>query len=222
MLQQALDNDSGETEATSTTRASCLACDYGRSEYSVHHRFVASAIDELPFGRGKAFGANMPRLLDYAVGGWTVSGILSLQTGPPYNIATTNNSGESEISNRANCLNTDYYSAHHLHSDPNHQWLNVNAFSATTANTFGNCARSVYTAPGTENLDAEVSKYFPLPYRDNGTIEFRAEAFNALNHANFGIPASSVGSPTAPAANFGSIASAGSARIIQLALKFKF
>lgn len=218
--EKSLDTDSGEGGATYSTRAACISCDYGRSLFSVPQRFVASSIYELPIGRRKALGANMSPLANVLIGGWEVSGIYTIDSGGPFDIAATAQSGESEYSSRANCVSTNYYSAHHLHTDPNHQWLNPAAFAAPAVGTFGNCARDVVTGPGDQTLNAEAAKHFG--FGDGRDIEFRAEAFNALNHTNFSNPAASVGSTTAPAGNFGRITSAGSARIIQLALKLKF
>lgn len=219
MWQHILDNDSGTGAGTSTERAACLRCDYGTSEYNVRQRFVASMIEKLPIGRGHRLGGNMPRALDAIVGGWTVSGIVTLQEGQNITVTTTNNAGELQASTRPNCVSNQIYTPNRdLHNDPNHQWLNPAAFQATTAGTFGNCPRGVYIAPGTENVDASLSKFFPMPHK--GTLELRAEAYNALNHTNFGIPSSGT-SLTVPI-TFGRISSAGSARVFQFAAKIKF
>ena len=47
--------------------------DYGRSDFDVNHRFVASAVYQLPIGRGKRFGGNMNKALDMVVGGWQLT-----------------------------------------------------------------------------------------------------------------------------------------------------
>ena len=60
--------------------------DYGPSDFDVDHRFVASYIYQLPFGRGKRFGGGINRAEDLAIGGWQVTGITTFQTGFPFSI----------------------------------------------------------------------------------------------------------------------------------------
>jgi len=56
--------------------------DYGNVTGTRRHRLLSSGVLELPVGRGKRFGGGMDRIADLAVGGWQVSGIFLLQTGP--------------------------------------------------------------------------------------------------------------------------------------------
>ncbi len=56
--------------------------DYGNVTGTRRHRFLSSSVFELPVGRGQRFGGGMNRLADAAIGGWQVSGIFLLQTGP--------------------------------------------------------------------------------------------------------------------------------------------
>jgi len=75
--------------------------------------------------------------------------------------------------------------------------------------------------PGFANIDFSVSRSFPVPIGPNAEsqkLQFRADFFNLLNHANFNNPVSSVSSTT----TFGRILSAQDPRILQLALKFVF
>ena len=69
--------------------------------------------------------------------------------------------------------------------------------------------------PGLANLDVSLQKKWIL--HENQAIEFRFDAFNALNHANFNLPGRIFG-----AANFGVVTSAQDARELQLALKLMF
>ena len=95
--------------------------------------------------------------------------------------------------------------------------------------------RNTFIGPGYWNLDLGVTKYFDL--REDLRMQFRAEAFNALNHPNFDHPvAASVGSPSILSTVFGQsccatvappstqtvIQTGESARIIQFALKLLF
>jgi hypothetical protein len=79
---------------------------------------------------------------------------------------------------------------------------------------FGNSGVGGLRGPGLTNLDFNVSKQFTFSERFNA--QFRTEFFNALNHANFGVPGVTIG------AGFGQIVSTSDARIIQFALKLRF
>lgn len=103
------------------------------------------------------------------------------------------------------------------------------AFAGDVGTDYGNVGRNVLRGPAQSNLDLSVSRRFP--FRESRSLEFRADLFNALNHADKGIPVSDISSATldpntgrviAPG-NFGRILSADSSpRIIQLSLKFDF
>jgi hypothetical protein len=83
------------------------------------------------------------------------------------------------------------------------------------AGRFGNAGRNVARGPAFVNLDLSLMKNFVLSERVR--LQFRAEAFNVANHANFGLPVADLASP-----NFGRILSASPARLMQFALKLVF
>ena len=78
---KSLDNDSNGTDSAAAVPSvnaqnpNCLACEYGPSTFDVPQRFVFSGVYELPFGRGKHFGGNMPEVANLALGGWQLSGV---------------------------------------------------------------------------------------------------------------------------------------------------
>jgi hypothetical protein len=71
--------------------------------------------------------------------------------------------------------------------DAGRGWINPAAFSIPQAGTFGNSGRNSLTGPGLAQLDLTLSKRFAVTERVN--VEFRAEAYNILNHTNFANPA---------------------------------
>jgi hypothetical protein len=95
------------------------------------------------------------------------------------------------------------------------QFFNTNAFAPNAIGTFGNLGRNALRGPGLANLDMGIFKDFPVTEKQS--LQFRAEAFNALNRTNLGTPVTRLASPA-----FGRIQSAGSARIVQLGLKYRF
>jgi hypothetical protein len=86
---------------------------------------------------------------------------------------------------------------------------------ATQAGQFGNEGRNVVRGPGIEDVDFSLFKNFNATERAH--LQFRAEVFNPLNHANLGLPENDLESPA-----FGQILQAGSPRLLQLAIKLNF
>ena len=95
------------------------------------------------------------------------------------------------------------------------------AFTNTTADNFETCARNSLRAPSTWNVDLSTMKDFRI--RENHTMQFRMEMFNAPNHPAWGRPSAAWGSQgAAPNVAFGRIRSTSQLRQIQFALKYSF
>jgi len=91
-------------------------------------------------------------------------------------------------------------------------------FSNPVAGSPGGTPQRAFRGPLYTNVDASMFKNFRLGFLgEQGTLQFRAEAFNLFNHANFNLPTSNINS-----GSFGQISSAFSARILQFALKINF
>ena len=96
------------------------------------------------------------------------------------------------------------------------QWFNTGAFAVPPPYTFGNEGIGVITGPGVSNIDLSASKNTIIT--EGVKLQFRAEFFNALNHANFAAPNTTLGF-----AQFGQItATAIANRVIQLGLHLNF
>ena len=178
----------------------------------VRHRWVASSVYELPWGRkrrwlNRGFSATL-------LGGWNLGSILTLQAGSPVGATTQNNTlnAFSPGAQRANILGPADL--------PNgkrtvERWFDTSAFALPAPFTFGNSARAATTGPGIINFDLSLIKNFSFSERFN--LQFRLESFNIANRANFEEPGTALGAP-----NFGVITSAKSARTNQLGLKLTF
>jgi len=177
------------------------------------HRFSASGIYELPFGKGRQFGANVNRATSYFVSGWQVAGVYQLQSGVPIgwgNIFFTGNVKDIKLSGDEQSVA---------------RWFNTSAGFVTAA--AAQPVSNVRTFPlrfgfvrtdQISNIDLSVIKKTEII--ENKNLEFRAEFINAFNHALLPGPTTGVTS-----AAFGQIVAsnqANYARRIQLTLKFVF
>jgi hypothetical protein len=96
--------------------------------------------------------------------------------------------------------------------------FDTSLFSEETMGQLGNAKRRIFYGPGINNFDLTLRK--DLPIADAKSLEFRVEAFNVFNHAQFYGPSSVNGQKEDP--DFGSIVSAAAPRLMQFATKFSF
>jgi hypothetical protein len=186
------------------------------SNIDVPQRFTLAYNWELPLGQGHALlGSN--RVIGKIAGGWQINGVTTAQRGFPLGLGTSVNQTNSYGGgSRPNNNGTSAALSGDIESRLN-RYFNTSVFSQPPAFTFGNVARDLpdVRAPGYVTFDFSVFKNTRFLERYN--LQFRAEAFNALNHPNFGGPALTFG-----AGGFGSIGGTGAARLMQLALKVQF
>ena len=199
--------------ATNNQIADNRALDKGPTSFNVKHRAVLSALWDLPFGRGRDLGSNMSRALDYVVGGWTLTTIASFSNGLPIFITTSNRTGSPFVGHRPNRSCVGDLSNANIRS--NFQFIDTGCFENTEQGFFGNSDRAPISGPGLNNLDIGIQKHFDIT---EGTyVQFRAEMFNAFNHAQFRNPNGSVANR-----NFGLVSGARAPRLMQMGLKVIF
>jgi len=198
-----------------------LTCEKAPSAFHVPHRFVASILYMLPFGKGQRF-LNRGGVVNQVVGGWQLSTITTLQSGGVVTTASWDSAGTNFITNatRLNCV----LGADPVMANPGQNgWYNPAAFTNTAPGTFGSCSRNNLRGPWRGTEDVSIMKFFPIKEQMN--LEFRTEMFNAPNHVILGNPSAAWGNgsnPT-PSGNFGRITgTAANMRQIQFALKFNF
>jgi acyl dehydratase len=180
--------------------------DRGLATDDIPQMFNFASTYELPFGKGKAF-LNQGRLLNGAIGGWQLSGTFNAERGIPIQV-----SGPcDQITCRPDLIgNPKAVPGGQKEAD----WINAAAFAppfGTNQNFWANynptsplayqwgtagSVLSTLRAPGFWNLDAALSKRFPLG--ENRYFQVRWEAFNALNHQNLGYPNTSYCLPPGP------------------------
>ena len=99
-------------------------------------------------------------------------------------------------------------------------YYNPCAFVLQPAATFGNAGRNILYGPGRYNIDTALWRNFSVG--EKRRLEFRGEAFNILNHANWGNPSGTISGTTAGFISGPATGSTGSARILQVAMKLVF
>jgi len=212
-------NDSWEGSASTNAQITdCRACDKGPAAFDQRHRVTVGAVYDLPAGQGRRFGGRIHPAVDALVGGWTVSALASLQTGSPFDLsvpATTGSPFVTHLPNRV-CDGRDDSLAGNLRNNGG-LYFNRSCFQAPLTGFFGNTGRNVQFGPGFQNWDVGIHKNFRIPAREGMQLQFRAEAFNTFNHAQFGNPNGNVASP-----QYGLVTTARAPRRIQFALKFLF
>ena len=204
------------SDSTRSQIANCRACDKGFSSFDVAHRFVTSAIWEVPFGRGRRFGSGASKAADLILGGWAVTTITTFQTGAPFEINQPRTAGQSFVRQRPNriCSGEDNSISSNVRNNGG-LFFDTSCFEQTGAGIFGNSGSFPIHGPGLNNWDIGIQKVFSV--NEDVRIQFRTEMFNAFNHAQFNRPNNNRGS-----VNFGRISSARAPRLIQLGLKVIF
>ena len=202
--------------------------DYAPSDFDVDHRFVASYVYQLPFGRGKKFGATMNRAADLAVGGWQLSGITTFQTGFPFGIGASDPLGLTDSGgNRAN-----YIPGCNIHANLTKpfQRINPDCFTNPPLGEYGDTARNFLRQPGINNWDMGIGKDFTIFERLK--FQFKMDTFNTFNHHQYsgdvgglivaGSGGNEVISNGVGSSSFGQITGASSSRLLQFSGKIIF
>jgi len=204
-----------------------IATERALSDFDARRRFVMSGVYLLPFTAQNGF-------LKRVVAGWSVAPIVNMQTGSPFSpivpLSATlapgatpapgviYNSGSLEQYDRPDVVVGQPL----LMPNPSpSQWINPKAFARHNLG-FGSAGRNILTSPGFQDVDFSIAKNTSI--KEGISLQFRAEAFNLLNHPNFTQPqnsltASTFGQITATRSTRGDL---GSSRQLQLGMKLIF
>lgn len=162
----------------------------GNSDFDVTNYVTGDFTYALPFGRGRQFASNTNWLLDELIGGWNVSGIPTWHTGQAY--GTVASAFVAGYANDAPGILVGPKSAliHHQHKDSSGAMQLYADPSAAAAAFIGPVglkigSRNNLRGPNYFNLDAGLAKNFALVPSGRLHLQFRADAFNVLNHPNF-------------------------------------
>jgi hypothetical protein len=171
----------------------CRACDRSSSDIDVRHNLTVNGVYELPFGPGKRLLAD--GLASKIFGGWELAGISTARTGLPVNVTVTRKASAlpdgNTSSQRPNLVpGVPIYAANQTPTN----WFNPAAFSLPANGTWGNLGRFIANGPGIFEIDSSLQKRFRVTERV--ALNFRAAAYNLLNHPIYSTPSGKIGSLT--------------------------
>ena len=200
----ALDNATGAYSPTGgstillTGNGPLFGANYGNSDNDQRQAVTVSILYELPFGKGRQFGANWSRTADYVVGGWQLNPFWIAGSGTPYNI-TVNPINSSGPADRVDIVgNPSNGELVRDNARGGFDWFNGSAFAPPPVTTTtalgpigiytrpGNFARNTLHGPGYNQLTASLFKNVPITEKVIGQLRF--EAYNVLNHPQFTNP----------------------------------
>jgi hypothetical protein len=201
--------------------SSCRA----NSDFDMTHLISADGLYDLPIGRGRALGRDMPGWLNQIVGGWQVTALELWHTGFSFTTVTEAFPVSFNANSPAVFTGTHHDIRTNIHTDPTTGQLQLFADPTAALNAFTGPfglqgpTRNNLRGPRFSNTDLSLNKHFQV--RENLGLEFRAEAYNAFNHANFALPIGSVADINNPSI-FGVINADAGPRVMQFSLRLDF
>jgi hypothetical protein len=201
-----------------------------RGDFDRPHRLVVSYTYDLPVGKGQSYLSNIGPALNQLLGGWSLSGIVTYQSGLPFSVTDSTSGGIFGTTlGTAQFLCTNAHQAYTTGSltDRLAHYLNPACFATAPpaansagagATGWGNTPRNAFRGPSQQNWDLSVIKGFRISERQS--LQFRTDFFNLFNHPVFRFPSAvNIGTPS----TFGQITeTAVPARLIQFGLKYSF
>jgi hypothetical protein len=156
--------------------------DYGNSDFDTRHNFTSLLNYDLPNA------SHLKPLFS----GWTLSSLLSVHTGQPFNITTNvDTTGTGEGVQRVDLIGDPYAGVSHAFTAAGVSWINPGAFAAPAPGSYGTLPRNFLYGPGFGSVDFSVVKNTRITERIN--TQFRIEMYNLFNRKNFAPPSSGCG-----------------------------
>ena len=182
------------------------------------HRMVLATIVDLPVGRGRWIGRDMNRIADVFVGGWSISTILTFQTGTPISLISGGSLEGGVQRPDVTCSQVSSGISYHKAAATGASIFDLSCLSSPGDQVAGNAPRyfSNLRSDGIHNVDVSFSKEFGI--REGMKLQVRGEFFNFTNTPRFAIP-----DTTLTDAEFGQVNSTlNSPRVTQVGLRFEF
>ena len=166
------------------------------STYDQRHVIHGFAIYDLPFGRGRQIGNDMPKWANFIAGGWTATGLTRINSGFPYIVylSDTNQLGDLTHSARPDVVSgvplvNPLYSSSCPVGAGCQPYVNPSAFMRPPLGEVGNAARTLDNVRGPFDpyFDLSVQKTFNIGESGKRRVQLRVDALNVLNHPTFAV-----------------------------------
>jgi hypothetical protein len=195
----------------------------GPSDFDRRHRFVDSFVWQIP-DAGKALHSSVASAI---LRDWQAGGIITLQSGSPFSIYSTNDAVAGAGTAMADVIGTVALPGGRSRGEQVAEYFNTSAVTQAAPGTYGTLGRNALIGPGFANVDFSMARNFRLPFLgESGKLTFRAEFFNLFNRPNLANPGDpNLNNPgnLVGTDSFGQItATASDARILQFSLKAAF
>ncbi len=193
---------------------------YAPSDFDRRHVLQATYTAEIPIGRGRSFGSDMPKALDFLIGGWQVAGTFNWASGRPFTVYSGLNTFSNVNQSFANCSGCPRDLGSLVERNGTNYWFSEAAqamFSQPEPGELGDTGRNYFIGPRQFQTNASLSKKFR--FTERMSFDLRADALNLTNNASFGLPTATFNSSV-----FGRIRDSVTSfsRRIQLSGKFNF
>lgn len=185
----------------------------GASDYDRTNVFTGSYVWTLPNPK-TPFGA---RWLGAVIDGWEWSGIVTLATGTPFGINSTNDAMAGAGTPQGLLVGDLSLPSGRSRGAEISQFFNTAAVAQALPGTWGDIGRNVLRNPDSSNVDTRISRIIPLKFRETASLQCLFEAFSALNHPQLAAPDNRLGRST-----FGQVTTVNGQRVLQLGLKLSF
>ncbi|MGI8640808.1 MAG: carboxypeptidase regulatory-like domain-containing protein [Pyrinomonadaceae bacterium] len=193
---------------------------YAPSDFDRRHVLQATYVYELPFGRGRMFATEIPKALDYVIGGWQIAGNLLWSSGRPFTVYSGANTFSNVVQSTAECSGCNRHLGKLVQEIGTNYFFSADQralFSLPAVGSNGNTGRNFFIGPRFFTTDVSLTKKFKVTERFN--FDLRLDAKNATNNPSFGNPVATFTSTT-----FGRIRDGvtSSSRRMQVSLKLNF
>ncbi len=171
-----------------------IRMDRGPADFNRHHTLTVYDVWQVPLGKGHKFLSDLPKPINGVIGGWTISSIVTFMTGQSFSVSsgilTANNIrssratingpiGDFALNNGIGSTAGPYFATAAMLNG------STSPFGIADAGSYGNQGRNMFSGPSFFNTDVTLMKTFAV--HDRWKLDFRADAFNVFNHANFRI-----------------------------------
>ena len=163
----------------------------GLSSFDVRHSLVMNVVYQLPWGRAGHSSDN--RVVGLLANGWEVSGIGKVQSGSPFNVTGSLDSAQRDkiaAYPALSALPPNLVGTQVVHPQNPNDYFDLNSYALPAAGTLGNLGRDPIIGPGLVDFDLSLEKEGRIASigAEGLRLQFRFDAFNVFNRANFSEP----------------------------------